>query len=274
MSRNGFLTDDELTPVQGDIQLPNEAAFSYLAFVDAARRARKNPSLSPLAGGYRSYAMQADMYRNPAKYNASSGVASPGHSAHGQAPGCIDLAYWDSFGDLVGIGKRRYSRGLDEMIGPFGWRRTIATEGWHYQFFPTSGGGGGFRPKPTHVGDGDMPDLYALSGSKPRLYARAGGNPGTPANWIEATDPSVSAGWLPKNNDGVPVGSFTDLSQGTWDSFKAKYLAPVQFVGGGSGSAPADAVTKADLAAAEGRITAEVHGVPAAVVVENKKPGN
>ncbi len=138
MSKNGQLTDDELTPVQGTIQLANTTARAWLGLETATRtELGVDLNITSPAGGYRDLAMQRAMYANPAAFGAKT-VATPGYSVHGQGR-CVDIYNWAALG----------SRRLDLIAARFGFRRTIIGEAWHYQHdgvTATGGGGGGFNP--------------------------------------------------------------------------------------------------------------------------------
>lgn len=80
----------------------------------------------------------------------------------------------------------------------------------------------------------DMSKLYYKAGT-PTLYALAGDSPGTPANWLETTDQALANGWSAQI--GAPS---TLLSPGTFDSYKAAYLAPLATSGGTGGGGGID----------------------------------
>ncbi len=70
-------------------------------------------------------------------------------------------------------------------------------------------------------GDPDMPELFHKQGSSPTLYALAGASPGTPANWRETTGTDLATKWAQK------YGNSILLSAGTWDAWRAQFLAPL-----------------------------------------------
>ena len=224
MVANGYLPASGLTTVQGSIQLPQRAAQAWFALEAAARSEfGVDLNITSPGGGYRSYAMQQDMYENPTYYGAKPGkVAAPGNSVHGTLPGCVDIYNWAAVGTLR----------LDILARRFGWRRTITGEPWHYQYdgstASTAGGGGaGVAVRKGST----MTTLYYKEGSSPTLYALAGDSPGTPANWHETTGVALATSWSEQIG-----GSAALLSASTWDAWKADYLAPlnVPAVGGGT----------------------------------------
>jgi len=103
--------------------------------------------------------------------------------------------------------------------------------------------------------------LYHKLGTTPLLYALAGGSPGTPANWLETTDPGFATQLARQ------AGDSAGLSADSFEAFKKAYLAPVNGVASAPG-APTDnaAILKAlaDLPTA----------IAAAIILEQKKPGN
>jgi hypothetical protein len=224
LPRNGYWPADLLVEIEPGYFLRATAAAGYFAFRGYAKS--KGRTIRPAwpAGAYRSLAVQEDMVEHPERYNLSpdnkTGLATPGYSGHGDA-NCIDFVGTDLAWIIINARKFGFTRPLGDR-DPNHFRHDGVT---------AIAGSIALVLIPQHTEGDSMPQLYALKGSEPRLRALAGASPGTPANWIEATDDTVASGWLPKNNDGVPVGSFTDLSQQTWDNFKGKYLAPVQVQG-------------------------------------------
>src|SRR5690606_15996455 len=106
------------------------------------------PILSSPAGAYRSEELVVDMWRNPAKYGASQGVAKPisrggGGSVH-QNGRCIDVNNWASFGDLVVSRGFRRSRRRDTLAAAHGVYpdARYPNEPWHYQHNGTTPAGG------------------------------------------------------------------------------------------------------------------------------------
>lgn len=152
MSGNGKLTDGELEAVQGDIRLAKGTAAAWRALVsDVKAGTGITITITSPAGGYRDLALQEDMYRNPGKYGATHGVASPGHSVHGTGR-CVDIYNWAS----VGTAK------LDGFAAKRGFSRTIAAEGWHYQHDGTTTAGGDYTAFDNKKEDDDMKDLLLL----------------------------------------------------------------------------------------------------------------
>lgn len=117
-----------LVTVQGSMQLaaPAAAAWHRLT-IDVARQTGVSLLISSPAGAYRDEAMVVDMWRNPKKYGASQGVARPkslgGPGSVHENGLCVDINNWA----LVG------SKRLDDIARAHGFRRTIASEPWHYQ---------------------------------------------------------------------------------------------------------------------------------------------
>jgi hypothetical protein len=100
MSRNGRLTDGELTWIYG-VQLANVTAQAFRNMSNAYFAATgRYLSIALPAGGYRSFWLQGDMRTNPNRwslYNLSRisiiPLASPGTSNHGLGL-CADVADW------------------------------------------------------------------------------------------------------------------------------------------------------------------------------------
>lgn len=94
MSANGYLRPDELTTVQGDMQLRNDFARVFFAMRDdCAEETHQNLTLARPAGAYRPWAMQLDM-RVPSRrayYNITPGIISGLPSEHGLGT-CGDIA--------------------------------------------------------------------------------------------------------------------------------------------------------------------------------------
>ncbi len=74
--------------------------------------------------------------------------------------------------------------------------------------------------------DNSMTHMFHRLGSSPTLYAIAGGSPGTPANWLETQDQQFA------NQLSAQIGaSSAGLTPGSFDAWKAAYLAPVRVAG-------------------------------------------
>jgi hypothetical protein len=67
--------------------------------------------------------------------------------------------------------------------------------------------------------------LYSTTdGTGNPIWALAGTSPGTNANWIETTNPTISDGFKDATGQTAPVP--LDYAT-TWAGYKADYLAPV-----------------------------------------------
>jgi hypothetical protein len=79
---------------------------------------------------------------------------------------------------------------------------------------------------PITQGDDDMAQMFYYNkddkrGGTAAMFALAGGSPGTPANWLEITDPNLA------NQLAIKNGNAVFLSKGTWAVWKKAYLTPV-----------------------------------------------
>jgi hypothetical protein len=138
------LRPDQLAVVQGGMMLAIPTARAYLAFEAAAKAEGWDPNITAPAGAFRSEAMVEDMWNSsPARRLAVYGVPLGGTVAKPRSLGgggsvhengrCVDIGNWGS------IGQKR----LDTLANKFGFKRTIASEGWHYQHDGVTAIGGG-----------------------------------------------------------------------------------------------------------------------------------
>jgi len=94
MSKNGHLTADELTAVQGGICLRNDIAIRYRSMVADAKKDGVTVAIVSSyknAGGYRSEAVQLDMRKHPSLYDITPGILPGYPSGHGDG-NCADIA--------------------------------------------------------------------------------------------------------------------------------------------------------------------------------------
>lgn len=206
MTRNGFIPRSGLVTVEDDDRLIPTAARAYTAMRDAAARAGRSFRIAEPAGAYRSYATQLDMHRHPERYNLNpksmAKLAPAGASGHGLG-NCIDVV-----GDLAWV---------IQNGARFGWRRPLSNDPNHFQHDGVTA-----ATPPPQTKDTDMQELFHLEGSSPTLYALAGASPGTPANWRETRGEALATTWAQR------YGNSILLSVGTWNSWKAQFLAPLK----------------------------------------------
>jgi len=151
----------ELVTVQGSMQLEAATAQAWGRLVAEARAATGiTPVLSSPAGAWRSEELVVDMWRDPAKYGASQGVAKPrslggGGSVH-QNGRCVDINNWRAFGDLVVSRGFWRSRRLDDLAAAQGFHPDprYPNEPWHYQHTGTSVAG--------DIEEDDMPTIQEI----------------------------------------------------------------------------------------------------------------
>jgi len=91
MSANGYLRADELTTVQGDMQLRNDTAVAWNAMKAAAALDGVTLTIARPEGDYRNWATQLDMRAHPSKYNITPGIVPGLPSEHGLGI-CVDVA--------------------------------------------------------------------------------------------------------------------------------------------------------------------------------------
>jgi D-alanyl-D-alanine carboxypeptidase len=104
MSGNGQLTPEELTLVQGPIQLSTSTARAWAVMLKAAADAGFTLWIATPAGGYRSLAVQQDMHARPWAYNlANNGVtlAPVGSSTHGYGTRIDMMPTWGKAFDWI-----------------------------------------------------------------------------------------------------------------------------------------------------------------------------
>lgn len=201
------------------------AAAAFGAFAAAFRR-RFGKALN-ITEAYRDLAEQRRVY---ALWQAGKGnlAAVPGTSNHGWAR-ALDLG---SRIHILGSAEQQWAA----ANGPaYGWQPTglgfSQIEPWHFDFNP-GGWSGGSTPTPSRKRH-SMSTLYRLEGQS--LWALAGDSPGTPANWRETKLQSFA------NELAAQHGTAATLSRGTWDAWKADYLAPL-----GVAAAPAKVTVEID----------------------------
>ena len=127
----------KLVTVQGAMQLAAPAAAAWDRLTqDAAREYGVSLIISSPGGAHRDDAMVLDMWRNPAKYGATKGTAKPrslgGPGSVHENGLCVDIWNWAALG----------TKRLDKLAARHGFRRTIASEPWHYQHNGTAPAGG------------------------------------------------------------------------------------------------------------------------------------
>lgn len=116
MSTNGKLPAHALTTVQGAITLATATATAWLALEQDVRHQTGIDLVISPNGGYRSYDLQQKLSgKGHHQYR-------PGTSVHGWG-NCVDISNYAR----VGIAR------LDPIAARYGFRRTIASEPWHYQ---------------------------------------------------------------------------------------------------------------------------------------------
>lgn len=196
------------------------------------------------------------------------------------APGVI---WWVAHHARIDVGVGQFVREGQTPLGPMG--RTGTASGVHAHterrvggralpgtgnatnprlyYTGASSGAGNPIPEPPSRKDNTMTTLYNVPDTA--LVAMAGDSPGTPANWLETTSSALIDQWKQIH------GPLAQIDLATWQSWKGVYLAPLAIAGGSGGQVPAGLATKADVDSAADRVIA---GVPPAVIVEQKKPGN
>jgi hypothetical protein len=87
MASNGYVPSSDLVTVQSGIQLSRPTANAWFAMAAAASASGNRIGVASPAGGYRSYAVQADMRARPWLYNlnkqSTKSLARAGSSTHG-----------------------------------------------------------------------------------------------------------------------------------------------------------------------------------------------
>jgi hypothetical protein len=130
---NGRLPGNDLTTVQGSIQLsdPTAKAWKYLVAA-AAKHLGRHISIAAPAGGYRSYAVQAQMRQVSISGNAAqkrywglsttstAPLAVAGNSKHGLGI-CVDVVGTPMDGAFLSLARQ------------YGFNRTVAGDPNHFQ---------------------------------------------------------------------------------------------------------------------------------------------
>lgn len=276
MLKNGAVPEVQLVPVQsgnypptaGEIELLSDAAAAWIALRDDAQaRFGVALTISSPGGGYRSLATQRDMRTNPAKYGAKVGkVAAVGSSVHGYGR-CVDVWNWGAIGAYQFLLLARKHGFLTQ---------TVAGETWHIEYpggradAPSGGGGGGGTTPKTNQEDEPMIVKYFNESDGRRnwivwdnvtkQYDQYVSKSGSQAD-IDAAQ-KVANLWA-----GVSIQGNV-ASQGTAELFQwiVKTYTKGTFPFAPSSTSaplPADVARKSD-----------VEAIPAAVILEMKKPGN
>jgi hypothetical protein len=280
-----------LVTVQGSMSLDAPAASAWLAMEAAARKEfGVDLTITSPAGAYRSPAMVLDMYlSSPARRLAvygvpiGTGVARPtslgGNGSVHENGRCVDL--WNHTAiarkDLVALARR------------FGFTFTISTEPWHMQHNGTTGagaGGGGIStPQQRRLAmtarflwaDGPIwagIDLVAFRSQGGVIVTTA---QATADNLSRVYPfPAEKVDRVELNNSVIAARLWVDqvvnASTSTVDAKQlAAEIAPLLRVAD-SDLTEAEFVTHLEARIAE--LQTSISGVPAAVIVEQKKPGN
>lgn len=120
MATNGRLPSTSLTTVQGTMRLEVKAAASWKRLVaDIRRTTRLTALITSPDGAYRTYDRQKSLS------GKGNHQYTPGHSVHGFGRS-VDIYNWAAIG----------TGALDRIAAKHGWKRTIATEPWHYEYSP------------------------------------------------------------------------------------------------------------------------------------------
>jgi len=125
----GKATDVKLAPIPGGGQLREDAAEAFRAMHAAA--AAESVTLV-VNSSFRSMEAQERLY---AEYQAGTGnlAARPGYSNH-QGGIAVDI-------QTGGTGTKVYAW-LDRNAARYGFKRTVASEPWHWEFRPRETGAG------------------------------------------------------------------------------------------------------------------------------------
>jgi len=259
--------------------------------VDAYARAHPTRDGGSWAGWCASFVFRAGgferFYGNAMAAGDASGPLNPDPSKAGRGA----IHYWAGVGGdghvafemggglllMASAGVSNYGTALGTITFTDYALKGIPYRGWSYRWGAETldlSGTAGLPTTPIVTRKESTVALYHKLGTTPLLYALAGGSPGTPANWLETTDPGFATQLAGQ------AGNSAGLSADSFEAFKRAYLAPVNGAASGTPGAPADnsAILKAlaDLTAA---VVAKPNAPTAtaiaeAIILEQKKPGN
>lgn len=236
MSTPGYLTDAELTTVQGTLQLGNKAAHAFIVMRAAAKEDGVTVTIVPPAGGYRTMALTLAMRANPAKYNVTPGILPSLQSLHMQG---IAADIGSGFAWVKRYGHK------------FGWSFPLAGDPNHAVYDGTIVAGDGERITETEQ---DM--IFVRKGTGNWWVKEAG------AAWQELTQTPAD---LVKKATGMSAPSVSDA-----ELTQLQTLFPNP--SSSAGVLPPDLATKTDIDAAARTVieaipTAEVNGAAARAAI-------
>ncbi len=269
-----------LVVVQGSMMLDAPAASGWVALESAVQSEYGiNLNITSPAGAWRSPEMVLDMYfsspaRRKAVYGVPIGVAvakpkSLGGNGSVHENGlCVDIA------DRTGISQKN----LVAIAAEHGFTFTISTEPWHMQH---SGGGfssGGSDPTPS---DNALlrrrkENSMFVKGTGATVYATftdANGHLRLRTCHVNEAAYAVAGGLVVEGNDATLTGLGVEAG---WPQGGPELVLPLPKVEAtvDLSGVQVPAPDLSPLVARFDRVDAAVAAVPAAVIVEQKKPGN
>lgn len=260
---NGRIPDSDLVTVAPGEQLAAVPAAAYLAMEREA--AREGVTIAPYRfGTYRSRELQAEMRANPAGHGVAKGIvlAAVGASTHGLGF-AVDIRF-----------------GLDWVVANgarFGFTRP-SPKGDPAHFVHN----GRTVLDPAQITDTPEEEnmlilLYNAPSASHKKARRAVGEPfrGFTEGLTDADADRIGLvirRQLKLPDDTAQAKVTVNVDDVGYEQFKALCTPPD--IARAASALPAGVATKADVAASEGRLAADIRAVPAAVIVEQKKAGN